>query len=151
MAQELFAQLSPHDFIAVALQPHEATGVKGLDAVGHAVLVQLFYRCGGEGIVVSPLGLQLHNDGRATLKEGKHLPQQGNPLLRALKAILLQIRHRQVINHHIHPRRAKEGGIVNDRQVAIRHQVDIQLHGVEVIQCAAKSRHGVLGDGGLIV
>ena len=101
--------------------------------------------------MVAPLGLQLDDQGRAVLEQLQHLLQQGDLLIGALQAVLLQLLRRQVLHQHVGAGGAPEAGIVDDSQAAVLHQVNIQLCAVAVFNGPAEGGHGVFGDMGLVV
>ena len=129
MAKEVFAELAPDDLRAILFQPPDAPGVEGLDAVQHLILIQHGAGGGGQGIVVPPLRLQLHHQGKATLlKQGQHLLQKGNFLVGALQAVGFQLPGRQVLHQHINPSGTQKACIVDNGQISVLHQMHIQLH-----------------------
>ena len=151
MTPEILGQLAPHDVGAVGPQPHKAAGVEGLDAVGDAVLVQQPARGGGQRIGVAPLSLQLHHQRGLAGEDGQHLLQQGDVVLRALQPVVFQVLRRQILDLHVHTGGAQQGGVVDHGQMAVLHQVDIQLRAEAALDGAAEGGNGIFGDAGLIV
>ena len=128
MAQEVLAELTAHDLRPVFLQPAEAAGVKGLDAVEHLVLIQ--QGAGGrcQRVVVAPLRFQLHHQRQAALlKQRQHLLQQGDPLLRSLQTVAFQLLRRKILHLHLRSGGAQETCVVDDGQTPVLHQMHVQL------------------------
>ena len=128
-----------------------APGVEGLDAVIHPEPIQ--HGAGGlrQLGMVAPLRLQLDDEGRFPLKQGQHLLQKGDLLLRPLQTVLLQLLRRQVLHQNVRPGGALETGVVDHRQAAVLHQMDVQLSTVAVFNGTAEGRHGVFRNMGLVV
>ena len=76
---------------------------------------------------VSPGLLQLNDEGRAPGEDLQHLLQQGDGLLRALEAAIFQILRPQVLDLPVQAADPPQTAVVNHRQSAVGHEVDIQL------------------------
>ena len=151
MTPEVFGELTAHHVGTVGPQPHEAAGVEGLDAVGDVVLVQQLAGGGGQRLSVAPLGLQLYDQRRLARKDGQHLVQQGDVVLRTLQPVVFQLLRRQILDLHVHTGGTQQGGVVDDRQTAVLHEMDVQLRAEAALDGAAEGGQGVFGDTGLIV
>ena len=72
-------------------------------------------------------------------------------VLRALQRVLLQVLRRQVLHLHVRAGGTQQGGVVDHGQMAVLHQVDIQLRTEAALDGAAEGGDGVFRNAGLIV
>ncbi len=72
-------------------------------------------------------------------------------VLRALQSIVGQILRRQVLDLHVRPGGTQQGGVVDDGQMAVLHQVYVQLRAEAALYRAAEGGDGVFGDAGLVM
>ena len=100
---------------------------------------------------VAPLRLQLHDQRRLAGEDGQHLLQQGDVMLGALQPVLLQLLRRQILHQHVRAGGAFQGRVVDDRQMAVLHQMHVQLRAEAALYGPAEGGQGVFRDAGLVM
>ena len=103
-------------------------------------------RCG-----VAPLRLQLHDQRRLAGEDGQHLLQQGDVMLGALQPVLLQLLRRQILHQYVRTGGTQQGSIVDHRQMAVLHQMHVQLRAEAALYGPAEGGQGVFRDAGLVM
>ncbi len=92
------------------------------------------------------LYLQLHDQGRLSLKQRQHVLQQGNGLAVSFQGIILQILQPQILNYGLFAADSAQIAVMDHGQMPVCHQVHVQLRPKAVLYSLAESGQGVLRD-----
>ena len=137
-------------------QPHQHARVEALHAVADAVAIERVHGLVAELRHARPrgaLGLHLHDERQRVrvapairVEHGKRLIEGWDALVRAVQAKLAQVLQGALLDREGTSAHASRVGVVNDRELAVRGEVDVELHAKAQVAGAPERRERVFWD-----